>query len=102
MIVGAGSTTRSDATGPLLGFLGRWTKRAAPRTAMLGAGRDRSSRWSFRRFPERGLQGLVEYSLPVFWGFFMLTGFALFIRGEGARCAAASACRGIPSCLDFV
>jgi APA family basic amino acid/polyamine antiporter len=26
-----------------------------------------------------GFKGLVEYSLPVFWGFFMLTGIALFV-----------------------
>src|SRR5262249_26469304 len=26
-----------------------------------------------------GFEGLVDYSLPVFWGFFTLTGIALFI-----------------------
>mgnify|MGYP003412507167 CR=1 FL=1 len=26
-----------------------------------------------------GFKGLVEYSLPVFWGFFLLTGIALFV-----------------------
>jgi len=26
-----------------------------------------------------GFKGLVEYSLPVFWGFFLLTGVALFV-----------------------
>ena len=26
-----------------------------------------------------GFKGLVEYSLPVFWGFFLLVGIALFV-----------------------
>ena len=33
----------------------------------------------FGAFQNAGFKGLVEYSLPVFWGFFMLTGIALFI-----------------------
>lgn len=30
-------------------------------------------------FQKAGFKGLVEYSLPVFWGFFMLVGIALFV-----------------------
>ena len=30
-------------------------------------------------FQKAGFKGLVEYSLPVFWGFFMLVGIGLFV-----------------------
>ena len=33
----------------------------------------------FGAFANAGFKGLVEYSLPVFWGFFMLVGVALFV-----------------------
>ena len=33
----------------------------------------------FGAFQNAGFKSLVEYSLPVFWGFFMLTGIALFV-----------------------
>jgi amino acid transporter len=34
---------------------------------------------AFGAFYNTGFKGLVEYSLPVFWGFFMLVGIALFV-----------------------
>jgi amino acid transporter len=33
----------------------------------------------FGAIQNAGFKGLVEYSLPVFWGFFMLVGVALFV-----------------------
>ena len=33
----------------------------------------------FGALQNSGFKGLVEYSLPVFWGFFLLTGIALFV-----------------------
>ncbi len=33
----------------------------------------------FGAIQNSGFKGLVEYSLPVFWGFFLLTGIALFV-----------------------
>jgi amino acid transporter len=34
---------------------------------------------AFGAVQQAGFKGLVEYSLPVFWGFFLLTGVALFV-----------------------
>jgi amino acid transporter len=33
----------------------------------------------FGAIQNAGFKGLVEYSLPVFWGFFLLVGVALFV-----------------------
>src|SRR5687767_13175178 len=34
---------------------------------------------AFGAIQKTGFKGLVEYSLPVFWGFFLLTGIAIFV-----------------------
>ncbi len=34
---------------------------------------------AFGAIQNTGFKGLVEYSLPVFWGFFLLVGIALFV-----------------------
>ena len=34
---------------------------------------------AFGALQNSGFKALVEYSLPVFWGFFLLTGIALFV-----------------------
>ncbi|HMG60190.1 MAG TPA: APC family permease, partial [Burkholderiales bacterium] len=80
MIVGARSNYALGRDWPLLGFLGRWDEASgSPRTAMLVQGAIALALVVFGAFQNAGFKGLVEYSLPVFWGFFMLTGVALFI-----------------------
>src|SRR5947208_1095559 len=80
MIVGARSNYALGRDWPLLGFLGRWDEASgSPRTAMLVQGAIALTLVVFGAFQNAGFKGLVEYSLPVFWGFFMLTGIALFI-----------------------
>jgi amino acid transporter len=80
MIVGARSNYALGRDWPLLGFLGRWDDASgSPRTAMLVQGTIALALVVFGAFQNAGFKGLVEYSLPVFWGFFMLTGIALFI-----------------------
>ena len=80
MIVGARSNYALGRDWPLLGFLGRWDEASgSPRTAMLVQGGIALALVVFGAFQNAGFKGLVEYSLPVFWGFFMLTGVALFI-----------------------
>src|SRR6267143_1933741 len=80
MIVGARSNYALGRDWPLLGFLGRWDEASgSPRTAMLVQGAIALALVVFGAFQNAGFKGLVEYSLPVFWGFFMLTGIALFI-----------------------
>ena len=65
---------------PVFGFLARWdAKSGSPRVAMLVQGAIALALVIFGAFQNAGFKGLVEYSLPVFWGFFMLTGTALFI-----------------------
>ncbi len=80
MIVGARSNYALGRDWPLLGFLGRWDEASgSPRTAMLVQGAIALALVVFGAFQNAGFKGLVEYSLPVFWGCFMLTGIALFI-----------------------
>jgi amino acid transporter len=80
MIVGARSNYALGRDWPLLGFLGHWDDASgSPRTAMLVQGTIALALVVFGAFQNAGFKGLVEYSLPVFWGFFMLTGIALFI-----------------------
>jgi amino acid transporter len=80
MIVGARSNYALGRDWPLLGFLGRWHEPSgSPRAAMLLQGVIALALVGFGAIQNAGFKGLVEYSLPVFWGFFLLTGLALFV-----------------------
>ena len=80
MIVGARSNYALGRDWPLLGFLGRWDEASgSPRTAMLAQGVIALALVAFGAIQNAGFKGLVEYSLPVFWGFFLLVGVALFV-----------------------
>jgi amino acid transporter len=80
MIVGARSNYALGRDWPLLGFLGRWDEASgSPRTALVFQGVIALALVAFGAFFKGGFKGLVEYSLPVFWGFFLLTGIALFV-----------------------
>ena len=80
MIVGARSNYALGRDWPALGFLGRWDEASgSPRTAMLVQGGIALALVAFGAIQNAGFKGLVEYSLPVFWGFFMLVGIALFV-----------------------
>jgi amino acid transporter len=80
MIVGARSNYALGRDWPMFRALARWDETSgSPRTAMLVQGAIALALVVFGAFQNAGFKGLVEYSLPVFWGFFMLTGIALFI-----------------------
>ncbi|MGE5522970.1 MAG: APC family permease [Rhodospirillaceae bacterium] len=80
MIVGARSNYALGRDWPLLGFLGRWHDASgSPRTAMLVQGLIALALVAFGAVQNAGFKGLVEYSLPVFWGFFLLVGIAVFV-----------------------
>ncbi len=80
MIVGARSNYALGRDWPLFRFLGRWDEASgSPRTALLVQGVIALALVAFGAVYNTGFKGLVEYSLPVFWGFFMLVGIALFI-----------------------
>jgi amino acid transporter len=51
----------------------------SPRTALVVQGVIALGLVAFGAVKNAGFKGLVEYSLPVFWGFFMLVGVALFV-----------------------
>jgi amino acid transporter len=80
MIVGARSNYALGRDWPLLRFLGQWdAPSGSPRTAMLVQGVIALGLVAFGAIQSAGFKGLVEYSLPVFWGFFLLVGVALFV-----------------------
>ena len=80
MIVGARSNYALGRDWPMLGFLGRWDEASgSPRTAMLVQGVIALALVGLGAVQNAGFKGLVEYSLPVFWGFFLLVGVALFV-----------------------
>jgi amino acid transporter len=80
MIVGARSNYALGRDWRALGFLGRWDEASgSPRTAIVFQGVVALALVAFGAIQNAGFKGLVEYSLPVFWGFFMLTGIALFV-----------------------
>lgn len=80
MIVGARSNYALGRDWPMLGFLGRWDEASgSPRTAMLAQGVIALALVGLGAIQNAGFKGLVEYSLPVFWGFFLLVGVALFV-----------------------
>ncbi|MGH8618308.1 MAG: APC family permease [Burkholderiales bacterium] len=80
MIVGARSNYALGRDWPLLGYLGHWDGASgSPRNALLVQGVIALVLVGFGATQNSGFKGLVEYSLPVFWGFFMLVGIALFV-----------------------
>jgi amino acid transporter len=80
MIVGARSNYALGRDWPMLGYLGKWHEASgSPRNAMLVQGAIALALVGFGAIQNTGFKGLVEYSLPVFWGFFLLTGIALFV-----------------------
>jgi amino acid transporter len=80
IIVGARSNYALGRDWPALGFLGRWDEASgSPRNAMVVQGVIALALVAFGATLNAGFKGLVEYSLPVFWGFFMLVGIALFV-----------------------
>jgi basic amino acid/polyamine antiporter, APA family len=80
MIVGARSNYALGRDWPMLSYIGRWDEASgSPRNAMLVQGVIALALVGLGAIQNSGFKGLVEYSLPVFWGFFLLTGVALFV-----------------------
>lgn len=80
MIVGARSNYALGRDWPMMSWLGHWDEASgSPRRAMLAQGAIAFALVIFGAVQNAGFKGLVEYSLPVFWGFFMLVGIALFV-----------------------
>ena len=64
----------------LFGFLGRWHGRSnAPTNALLFQGAIALVLVLFGTLVRKGFVTMVEYTAPVFWCFFLLTGLSLFV-----------------------
>ena len=58
-------------------FIGHWDEKSgSPRNAMLVQGAIALALVALGAIQNAGFKGLVEYSLPVFWAFFMLSSLA--------------------------
>ena len=80
IIVGARSNYALGRDWSVFEYLGRWDAASgSPRNAVLVQGVIALALVAFGAVYNTGFKGLVEYSLPVFWGFFMLVGVALFV-----------------------
>lgn len=65
---------------PTLGFLGRWNERTGTPVPALGVqGAIALVLVLLGALTRRGFETMVDYSVPVFWFFLLLTGLALFV-----------------------
>jgi APA family basic amino acid/polyamine antiporter len=86
MIVGARSNYALGRDWPALDPLARWDEgRNTPVVALLLQGTIALALVGFGALQQDGFAAMVEFTAPVFWFFFMLTGVALFVlrRREG-------------------
>jgi amino acid transporter len=88
MIVGARSNYAMGRDWTALRLLGGWdAQRAAPRAGYLFQGAVALALIAFGAFQHDGFEAMVNFTAPVFWGFLLLVGIALFVLR--ARDAAA-------------
>ncbi len=80
MIVGARLNYSLAQDWPVLGFMGRWHgERSTPVTGFLVQAGITLALIFFGALEHDGFAALVEFTAPVFWFFFMLSGIALFV-----------------------
>ena len=80
MIVGARSNYALGREWPFLRWLGHWDDASSsPRNAYLAQGAIALALVGLGAIERRGFQTLVDFTAPVFWTFFLLTGVSLFV-----------------------
>ena len=80
IMVGARSNYALGRDWPVLAFLGRWNARTgSPTPALLLQAAVALALIAFGAFMRQGFETMVDYTAPVFWLFFLLTGIALFV-----------------------
>ena len=80
MIVGARTNYALGRDWPLLGFMGAWHgERNVPVVAFLVQAAVALALIAFGALQKDGFTAMVEFTAPVFWFFFLLTGVALFV-----------------------
>jgi amino acid transporter len=80
MIVGARTSYAAGCDWPVLGMLGRWDgKRGTPANAMLVQCIAGLLLVGIGAWAGSGFKAMVEFTAPVFWLFFLLSGLSLFV-----------------------
>lgn len=80
VIMGARTSYALGRDEPLFAPLGRWNARAGgPVVALVAQGAIALALVAFGAVTRAGFETMVEYTAPVFWFFFLLTGVALFV-----------------------
>lgn len=80
MLVGARTNYSLGRDWPIVAFMSRWdSRRGAPVRAFLVQAAIALSLIGLGTIEKAGVQTMVEFTAPVFWFFFLLTGVALFI-----------------------
>jgi amino acid transporter len=80
MIVGARTNYALGRDWPVLAFIGQWHgTRHVPVVAFLVQGAIALALIAFGALQKDGFSAMVEFTAPVFWFFFLLTGVGLFI-----------------------
>jgi amino acid transporter len=80
MIVGARTNYALGRDWPLLAFIGQWHgTRHVPVVAFLVQGAIALALVAFGALQKDGFSAMVEFTAPVFWFFFLLTGVGLFV-----------------------
>jgi amino acid transporter len=80
MIVGARTNYALGRDWPVLAFIGQWHgTRHVPVVAFLVQGAIALALIAFGALQKDGFSAMVEFTAPVFWFFFLLTGIGLFV-----------------------
>lgn len=90
ILTGARTSYALGRDWPLLSLLGKWDGAASvPRNAMLMQAAISLLLLAFGTYTRKGFETMVDYTAPVFWLFFFLTGMSVFIfrrwEPHGAR-----------------
>lgn len=85
MIVGARTNYALGRDWPVLGFMNRWHgEKGVPIPAFLVQAAIALALIAFGAVEKDGFSAMVEFTAPVFWFFFMLTGIALIVLRQRA------------------
>ncbi len=80
MLVAARTNYSVGRDWPLFAFMGRWHgERDAPVAAFVVTGALSLALVAFAAINQSGVKFMVDFTAPVFWFFFLLTGIALFV-----------------------
>ncbi len=80
MLVGARTNYSLGRDWPIVGFMSHWDgRRHAPVRAFLVQAAIALALIALGAWEKAGVQTMVEFTAPVFWFFFLLTGIALFV-----------------------